>query len=76
VRRRRTADPPADSAAGELLAFERECAAAAAAGTAGAAEQLASARSWRWMLAESGNAPAIGELLLAFARDERGAVLL
>jgi hypothetical protein len=75
VRRRRAIEPPQDSAAGELLACEAQCEAAAAAGSEGAAERLAAARSWRWMLAESGNDPAIGELLLAFARDEHGAVL-
>lgn len=69
MRRRRTAEPPHDSAAGELLAFERECAAA------GAAEQLGAVRSWRWMLAESGNDPEIGALFLEFARSERAGML-
>jgi hypothetical protein len=76
VRRRKAAAPPADSSAGELLAYERTCDAAAAAGIEGAAERLAAARSWRWMLAESGNDPAIGDLLLVFARDDRTGMLL
>lgn len=75
MRRRRTAGPPADSAAGELLAWERECAAAAAAGNEGATERLAAVRSWRWMLRDAGNDPAIGGLFLEFARNERAAVL-
>lgn len=75
VRRRRAAALPADSAAGELAAWERECAAAAAARNERAAERLAAARSWRQMLADSGHDPAIGDLLLVFARDDLGGVL-
>lgn len=76
MRRRRTAEPPRDSAAGELLAFERECAAAAAAGNARAAERLASARSWLGMLRAAGGDPDVAELLAVFARDDRAGMLL
>jgi hypothetical protein len=48
VRRRRTADPPGDLAAGELLAREADC--AVAAGNARTADWLVSARSWTGML--------------------------
>jgi hypothetical protein len=71
VRRRRTAEPPRDSPAGELLAWERECAAGAAAGDAQAAGRLVSARSWLDMLRATGNDPDVGALLAGFARDER-----
>jgi hypothetical protein len=76
VRRRRTAGPPADSAAGELLAFERECAAAAAAGDAWAAERLTAVRSWLDMLRGAGGDPEVAGLLAAFAREDRAGMLL
>lgn len=71
MRRRRTAGPPRDSAAGELLAWERDCAAMAAAGDARAAERLVSARSWTAMLRAAGGDPEVAELLAAFAADDR-----
>jgi len=71
VRRRRTAEPPRDSPAGVLLAYEREYAAAAAAGDGRAAERLISVRSWRHMLSRAGGDPDVGALLLAFAREDR-----
>jgi hypothetical protein len=52
-----------------LLAYERECAAGAAAGDARAAERLVSARSWLDMLAASGNDPEVAWLLAEFARE-------
>jgi hypothetical protein len=70
VRRRRTADPPCDLAAGELLAWEADCAAAAA-GNARAADRLVSARSWTSMLRAAGGDPEVAELLAAFAADDR-----
>ena len=70
MRRRRTADPPAGSAAGVLLAYERQCAVAAAAGDELAAERLVSVRSWRGMLRTAGDDPQIGALFVAFARAE------
>lgn len=69
MRRRRAAEPPRDSAAGELLEHERVCAAA------GAAEQLAAVRSWRSMLHAAGGDPAIGELFVEFARADRAGLL-
>ena len=71
MRRRRTAEPPQDSPAGELLAYEREYAAAAAAGDGRAAGRLISVRSWRHMLSRAGGDPDVGALLLAFAREDR-----
>jgi hypothetical protein len=76
VRRRRAGEPPADSPAGELLAWERECAAAAAAGDSQAAERLVSVRSWLDMLRAAGNDPVIADLFAAFARDDRAGLLL
>jgi hypothetical protein len=63
--------PPRDSPAGELLAWERECAAGAAAGDSRAAERLVSARSWVDMLRAAGGDPEVAELLAEFARDDR-----
>jgi hypothetical protein len=71
VRRRRTADPPCDLAAGELLAWKADCAAAAAAGNAQAADRLVSARAWTGMLRAAGGDPEVAELLAAFAADDR-----
>jgi hypothetical protein len=71
VRRRRTAEPPRDSAAGELLAYEREYSAAAAGGDARAAERLVSVRSWRAMLRAAGNDPEVAEFFAGFAREDR-----
>ena len=71
MRRRRTAEPPRDSAAGVLLAYEREYAAAAAAGDARAAERLVSVRSWRAMLRAAGNDPEVAEFFAGFAREDR-----
>lgn len=62
---------PAAGAAAELLAYERDCAAAAAAGDRRAAELLTSARSWVDMLRASGGDPEVAELLAAFAADDR-----
>lgn len=76
MRRRSTTGPPRHSPAGQLLAYEQECAAAAAAGKAGAADRLTAARSWRYMLGASGGSPEVGELFLAFARDDAAAALL
>jgi hypothetical protein len=64
-------EPPPGSPAGELLAWERDCAAAAAAGNTGAAERLVSARSWVDMLRHAGGDPDVAELLAAFAADDR-----
>jgi hypothetical protein len=64
VRRKRPA-PARDSAAGELLAHERACAAA------GDAERLAAARSWRHMLACADGDPAVAELFAVFAQEDR-----
>jgi hypothetical protein len=71
MRCRRTADPPCDLAAGELLAWEADCATAAAAGNARAADRLVSARSWTGMLRAAGGDPEVAELLAAFAADDR-----
>jgi hypothetical protein len=71
VRRRVRREPPADSAAGELAAWEADCAAAAAAGNTRAAERLASARSWLDMLRHAGGDPDVAGLLAAFAADDR-----
>ncbi len=71
MRRRRTADPPCDLAAGELLAWEADCAAAATAGNARAADRLVSARWGTGMLRAAGGDPEVGELLAAFAADDR-----
>ena len=72
MRRCRTAGPPCGLAAGELLAWEADCAAAAAvAGTARAADRLVSARSWTGMLRAAGGDPEVAELLAAFAADDR-----
>jgi hypothetical protein len=71
VRRRRTAEPPRDSPAGELLACEREYAKAAGTGDGRAAGRLISVRSWRHMLSRAGGDPDVGALLLAFAREDR-----
>ena len=71
MRRRRTADPPCGLAAGELLAWEADCATAAAAGNARAADRLVSARSWTGMLRAAGGDPEVAELLAAFAADDR-----
>lgn len=64
MRRRSAADPPRDSATGVLLACERE---AEAAGDDG---RLAAVRSWRAMLRAAGGDPQVGELLVAFARED------
>jgi hypothetical protein len=61
---------PAAGAVAELLAHERDCAAAAAAGDARAAELLVSARSWVAMLRASGNDPEVAEFLAVFARED------
>lgn len=70
MRRRRTAEPPRDSAAGVLLAYERKYAAGAAAGDARAAERLISVRSWRHMLSRAGNDPEVAEFFAGFARED------
>ena len=62
---------PAAGAVAELLAYERDCAAAAAAGDARAAELLTSARSWLAMLRAAGGDPEVAEMLAAFAADDR-----
>jgi len=64
VRRRSTAPPPRDSAAGVLLACERQAAAA------GDGRRVIQVRSWRAMLRAAGGDPEVGELLLAFARED------
>jgi hypothetical protein len=64
VRRRSTAQPPRDSAAGVLLACEREAEAA------GDAQRLVQVRSWIHMLRVAGGDPQVGELLVAFARED------
>jgi len=66
VRRRSTAEPPPGSAAGVLLACERE---ADAAGDDG---RLAAVRSWRAMLRAAGNDPEVAGLFAAFALEEDG----
>lgn len=63
MRRRRTADPPADSPFGVLLACEREAEAG------GDAQRLVQVRSWIHMLRLAGDDPVIGELFTAFARE-------
>ncbi len=64
MRRKRQA-PPRDSAAGELLAYER------AAVAAGDAERVAAVRSWLAMLRFAGGDPEVGELFAVFAREGR-----
>ncbi len=62
MRRRGTAGH-AGVADGELVAWERECAAA------GDAERLAAVRSWRQML--GAGHPEVAELFAEFAREDR-----
>lgn len=69
--RKVAATGPEAGAAAELLAYEHDCAVAAAAGDARAAERLVSARSWINMLRLSHGDPEVAELLAAFAADDR-----
>jgi hypothetical protein len=68
VRRRRTA--ALSGPAAELQGYADECAAAAEQGDRQAAERLRAVLSWMDMLRVSGNDPDIGELFVAFARDD------
>jgi hypothetical protein len=63
-------------AAAELAGYAVEYEAAADRGTPGAAERLRAVRSWLAMLRMTGDDPAVGELFLAFARDDRGCLRL
>jgi hypothetical protein len=69
VRRRKTAEPPRDSPAGQLLALQAEAEAAAAGGDARAAALLAQTRSWLAMLKACGGDPQVGELFGIFAAE-------
>jgi hypothetical protein len=57
--------------AAELAGYAAQYEAAAARGIPGAAERLRAVRSWSAMLRLTGDDPAVGELFLAFARDDR-----
>jgi hypothetical protein len=61
---RKAAGPPPGSAEAELLAYERACVAA------GDAERLAATRSWLSMLRAAGGDPEVGEMFVAFARED------
>jgi hypothetical protein len=63
--KRRVVAPSADSAAGVLLACEREALAA------GDIERLIQVRSWRAMLADAGGDPELRELFAVFATEGR-----
>jgi hypothetical protein len=56
--------------AAELAAAAAECEAAAGLGDVQAAERLRAVRSWMDMLRLSGDDPDVGELFVAFARDD------
>lgn len=58
-------------AAAELAGYAVQYEAAADRGILGAAERLRAVRSWSAMLRMTGDDPAVGELFLAFARDDR-----
>jgi hypothetical protein len=58
-------------AAAELALAAAECHAAAGRGDREAAGRLRAIRSWQDMLRLSGNDPAVGELFVGFARDDR-----
>jgi hypothetical protein len=58
-------------AAAELAGYAAQYQAAAERGDQAAAERLRAVRSWSAMLRMTGDDPAVGELFLAFARDDR-----
>jgi hypothetical protein len=58
-------------AAAELAGYAAGCEAAAERGDQAAAERLRAVRSWSAMLRMTGDDPAVGELFVAFARDDR-----
>jgi hypothetical protein len=68
VRRRNR--PALSGAAAELALAAAECHAAAGRGDREAAGRLRAIRSWQDMLRLSGDDPAVGELFVAFARDD------
>jgi hypothetical protein len=68
VRRRNR--PALSCAADELALAAAECHAAAGRGDREAAGRLRAIRSWQDMLRLSGDDPAVGELFVAFARDD------
>jgi hypothetical protein len=58
-------------AAAELAAYAAEYAPAAGRGDREAADRLRAVRSWQDMLRLSVDDPAVGELFVGFARDDR-----
>jgi hypothetical protein len=64
--------PALSPAAAELALAAAECHAAAGRGDRRAAARLRAIRSWQDMLRLSGDDPAVGELFVAFARDDWG----
>ena len=62
--------PPLSAAAAELALAAAECHAAAGRGDREASARLPAIRSWQDMLRLSGDDPAVGELFVAFARDD------
>jgi hypothetical protein len=74
VRRRKASEPPRDSPAGQLLALQAECVAAAAGGDGRAEALLAQVRSWLAMLRAAGGDREIGELFAIFAAEGRARV--
>ena len=64
--RHKASGAPHGSAEGELAAYERACTAA------WDAERLAAVWSWQAMLRECGGDPEVGELFVAFAREDGG----
>jgi hypothetical protein len=69
---RRAAATPAAGAMAELDGYAQEYAAAAVRGDTRAAERLTAVLSWMDMLRVAGYDSAVGELFLAFARDDHG----
>lgn len=71
MKRRKTAVPPRDSAAGVLLALECEAAAAAAGGDERAVALHRQVRSWLAMLAAAGGDREVAGLFAIFASEGR-----
>ena len=68
---RKAAAGPAAAAMAELGGYAEEYAAAAAVGEREAAERLSAVLSWMGMLRLAAYDSEVGELFLAFARDDR-----
>lgn len=68
---RRLNRPAPTGPAAELAGYAAEYAAAAARGDGGAALRLRAVESWMDMLRIAGDEPEVGELFVAFARDDR-----